>query len=176
MPGSDMNGAAPPTQAACTTSKRIDKLTPPGHRMRLRALLSLLIGAPAVLLWPGDRHVSHLNRWLLRDEDSRPRHAAFKVERIHLLERLSIQAVEAREVVHDPMGAVPRSPFGHLHPVWLAFKASLVPGDEIWSFDAVWPGGSGGVQKLSGYVRWRNGESRGHVVTRRRPLEDEAMG
>ena len=38
----------------------------------------------------------------------------FAVERQHLLARLSVAEVEAREVVVDPLQAVPELPFGHI--------------------------------------------------------------
>ncbi len=39
----------------------------------------------------------------------------FAVEREHLLERLTVQEIERREVVTDPLNAAPDLPFGHLH-------------------------------------------------------------
>lgn len=36
----------------------------------------------------------------------------------HLLERLSVQQIELREQVDDPLHAVPPLPFGHLKAPW----------------------------------------------------------
>ena len=53
-------------------------------------------------------------------------------------EKVSLVDIEAREVVDDPLHAVPNLPFGHLHGVWKAFLTGLEPGSELWSFRSRW--------------------------------------
>lgn len=55
----------------------------------------------------------------------------FKVRREYLLEKLSIEEVEMREVVQDPHQAVAGQPFGLLHAVWCALKVKIRPRDEL---------------------------------------------
>ena len=69
-------------------------------------------------------------------------------------ERLSIEDIEARERVIDPLGAVPELPFGHLHSAWKAFLEGISPDDALWSFSANW-------------TRWGRKELRdGYVIVR----------
>ena len=62
----------------------------------------------------------------------------FKVEQKHLLKPLSVADIEAIEVISDPLNAVPEVPFGFLNDNWNKFKSTIQPGDEIWSFSAIW--------------------------------------
>ncbi len=62
---------------------------------------------------------------------------AFKIVPRDLGQALSIEAVEARERVEDPLGAVPALPFGHLNPAWVQFKAGLAPGSQLSPFSKV---------------------------------------
>ena len=78
----------------------------------------------------------------------------FAVGRDDLQEMLSIEIIETRERVIDPLGAVPAVPFGHLHSAWKAFLVGMGPDDAIWSFSAPW-------------VKWGRKELRtGYVVVR----------
>jgi hypothetical protein len=45
---------------------------------------------------------------------------------------------EAREMVIDPLGAVPTLPFGHLNAAWTEFTEELESGCELWSFRRHW--------------------------------------
>lgn len=49
------------------------------------------------------------------------------------VEPVTLAAAEALGHVHDPLGEVPRVPFGHLHAGWHALLAQLRPGDELRS-------------------------------------------
>ena len=78
----------------------------------------------------------------------------FSVSSDDLQERLSIQDIEARERVIDPLGAVPELPFGHLHSAWKGFLEGMSPDDALWSFSANW-------------TRWGRKELRhGYVIVR----------
>jgi len=76
----------------------------------------------------------------------------FAVAREDLLEELSVGEIEHREKVHDPLGAVPDLPFGHLNGAWRKFLKGMQPGDELWSFSAYWTTNWGSKELRSGYV------------------------
>lgn len=77
----------------------------------------------------------------------------FAVAAEDLLERLTIQEIEQREMVIDPLHSVPELPFGHLHPVWVKFKDALGEQDAVYSFTKIWhPPLSFYHQEVSGYA------------------------
>jgi hypothetical protein len=75
----------------------------------------------------------------------------FSIERKDLLTMLTMESIEAQEMVFDPLGAVPNLPFGHLYKVWSDFKSNFATGCEIWTFSAPWEEW-GRVTIRSGYV------------------------
>ena len=90
----------------------------------------------------------------------------FAVTRDHLQKQWTVAEIEAAEVVVDPMGAVPRRPFGHLNSAWEAFKQSVQDGDHLWSFSTPWNSEWGRKEIRDGYVVLR-GETIGpHFLTR----------
>jgi hypothetical protein len=99
----------------------------------------------------------------------------FSVERAHLQKRLTVQEIEAREMVDDPLGAVPNVPFGHLHQAWCSFLDGRANGDELWSFTARWRTKWGRNELRSGYALVRNGTAVRHFLTvwKNLPEEDE---
>jgi len=66
-----------------------------------------------------------------------PKLDEFKVQRERLIEPLTIEDIEYREIIHDPLNAVPAKPFGHFYPAWEKFRSQLGPVDQIWSFTAI---------------------------------------
>ena len=88
----------------------------------------------------------------------------FTVQSEHLLERLSVGEVEAREMVFDPLHAVPPLPFGHLNRAWQAFLAQRTGNEEIWSFSALWKAGWFS-QRRSGYALVRDRVPRCYLLT-----------
>jgi hypothetical protein len=99
----------------------------------------------------------------------------FAVEREHLLERLSIQQIERREIVTDPLGAVPQLPFGHLNATWLRFLKSLTDNAEIWSFSALWRKRWGGEELRCGYVAVSQGLPGNYLLTMRKEFLYEVL-
>ena len=73
--------------------------------------------------------------------------------------------IEAREMVEDPLQAVPALPFGHLNAAWCELVAELAPGDECWSFSAQWSNDFGLSELRTGYVVWRGRKPIGHILT-----------
>ncbi len=96
----------------------------------------------------------------------------FSVSRDDLQERLSIEVIEARERVIDPLGAVPALPFGHLHSAWKAFLDGMGPDDSVWSFSANWT--SWGRKELrEGYVILSGDTVAAHFQTVWKDVEEE---
>lgn len=49
----------------------------------------------------------------------------------------SIAEAEASGVVHDPLGAVPNAPFGHLNRRWIEFRKGRPSDTKVWWFDTI---------------------------------------
>lgn len=81
-----------------------------------------------------------------------------KINNGHLEEKLSLDDIEAREYVYDPLNAVPHLPFGHNNSSWVKFKFNLDEGDELWSFLAVIKNRFDQDEKQKGYAVLRNSE------------------
>lgn len=62
----------------------------------------------------------------------------FKVTREDLVEHVSLDEVERREWVSDPLGAVPEVPFGHLNAAWQEYLKQVGEGAELWTYAARW--------------------------------------
>ena len=100
----------------------------------------------------------------------------FAVEPVHLQAWLTLEEIEAREMVDDPLGAVPHVPFGHLNAAWRTFLESRANGDELWSFTAQWQTWLLQPELRSGYALVRNGTPVAHILTvcKILPEEDES--
>lgn len=80
----------------------------------------------------------------------------FAVREQDLVQSLTLDQIEARERVNDPLGAVPSEPFGHLHHAWAAFKATLPHDVALSSFLAIRPTRYGdGEEHYAGYASVR---------------------
>lgn len=98
----------------------------------------------------------------------------FAVEREHLLKRLTVQEIERREVVTDPLKAAPELPFGHLNAAWQEFLNGLAEGTELWSFSARWQTTWGRKELRCGYVVVQDGAPGTHFLTVWKDIPDEA--
>lgn len=88
-----------------------------------------------------------------------------KVRTEHLCLPLTQHEIERRELVRDPMGAVPSLPFGHLHFAWQAFVQPMQAQDQLWSFLAPLPHpGGAGLVMASGYAIVRRNQLRSVFV------------
>lgn len=98
----------------------------------------------------------------------------FTVERQHLQERLTVQEIEKREVVTDPLRAAPELPFGHLNAAWKEFLYGHADGVALWSFSAQWQTTWGRKELRSGYVMVQDGAPGAHFLTVWKDIPDEA--
>jgi hypothetical protein len=110
----------------------------------------------------------------LEEEPEEEPERVFAVGRGDLLQRMSVEEIEQRERVVDPMGAVPDLPFGHLHAAWKKFSDGIEPQDEFWSFSAKWKPGYWGDELRSGYVIGRGNELGQHFITKIKYIPDPA--
>lgn len=98
----------------------------------------------------------------------------FVVEHQHLQERLTVQEVEQREVVTDPLKAVPELPFGHLNSAWQKFLSGHTADSELWSFSAQWQTAWGRKELRSGYAVVQDGAPGAYFLTVWKDILDEA--
>lgn len=135
-------------------------LYPERHTLRYRLANDVVAPLIAVVVvaiaWP-IALIMQARVWLQREEDefvgseSEPESRSLVLKE-HLQERLSLDEVERRERVVDPLNAVPDVPFGHLHARWAEFRGGLGPEDEIWSFSACGESDWNRDQERIGYV------------------------
>ncbi len=84
-----------------------------------------------------------------------------------LRERLTVGEIETREMISDPLSAVPDLPFGHLNVVWRRFLNDHVESDELWSFSTL----QESRELRTGYAKVRSGKPISHFVANRKLLE-----
>lgn len=75
----------------------------------------------------------------------------------NLVGMVTLEEVERRERIHDPLDAVPPLPYGHLHKAWERFRADLLPGDELWSFTSPCDKDTSRFTAVRGYTVRREG-------------------
>jgi hypothetical protein len=102
------------------------------------------------------------------------REREFAVEIGHLQEQLNVVQIETRELISDPLGAVPNVPFGHLHAAWMTFLEGVGADDELWTFTAPWQTTWGSNEIRTGYVRVRGGRPANHFLTMSREVGDDS--
>ena len=98
----------------------------------------------------------------------------FAVTRDALQTQLSLQDIEQREIVFDPLGAAPNVPFGHLNAAWKEFCNGMGPDDSLWSFTAHWTSAWGSKDIRQGYVIVRGEEIGAHFITVWKDIEEDA--
>lgn len=143
-----------------------------GYRIRHNILAPMLVAVSVLLLWPAGACLR------IKEFFSKPNQVAagereFAVARSDLQERLSTPEIEDREIVSDPLYAVPDLPFGHLNAAWRRFLNDLAQGDEVWSFSAHAQTKWGTTEIREGYVEVRGGVPGVHLLTVRKEVAQE---
>jgi heme/copper-type cytochrome/quinol oxidase subunit 2 len=125
------------------------------------AILIIVTAWPVLIVM----HIRDKRRFERRlDDDGEEQ---FTVTAEDVLEQLTIQEIEQREMVMDPLHSVPDLPFGHLNPVWVKFKQSLNEQDAIYSFTKIWqPPLSLYPEEVSGYVCVRDEQPEHFILTK----------
>lgn len=135
----------------------------------------VLAAVAVVIGWPIAVYLGCIELFSKKREPARQRERKFTVERRHLQERLTVPQIEIREMITDPLDAVPDLPFGHLNPAWQTFIRGLRADDELWSFSALWQKTWGKNNQIkAGYVLLRGGIPTTHFLTMSKETEDES--
>ncbi|MCC7079067.1 MAG: hypothetical protein IT530_00220 [Burkholderiales bacterium] len=155
----------------------LDAVNPDRKKLSYRILNSLVVPVLAaiavVVAWPAALYLKGKEILGKKSLSALNAERQFAVERSHLQERLTALQIETREVVTDPLGAVPDLPFGHLNAAWKAFVEAVGADDELWSFTAPWQTKWGRKESRTGYVVVRGGVPASHFLTMWTEIEDE---
>lgn len=155
----------------------LDAVNPDRKKLSYRILHNLVVPVLAVgavvVVWPAVFYMK--GKDILAKKRVSAEEREFAVERSHLQERLTVLQIEAREVVTDPLSAVPDLPFGHLNAAWKTFAEGVGAGDELWSFTAPWQPTWGRRQIRAGYVVVREGVPAAHFLSMWKVIEDEPV-
>lgn len=95
-----------------------------------------------------------LNKNKIAEEEEKSK---FQIEFKDLIQKFDLKEIESKEIVHDPLDAVPPLPFGHLHNAWLTYCKQIEAKDELWSFSATWTNRWDSKEQIEGYVAVRKG-------------------
>ncbi len=133
------------------------------------AAVLMLVAWPAVIFMKG-KDLLFQNR---AEPESEPEKRDFSVERGDLLVKMTVEEIEQRERVTDPMGAVPDLPFGHLNAAWSKFIVGLGSEEAVWTFSASWTSDWGRKEIRGGYVIVREASIGPHFLTIWRMVDDD---
>jgi hypothetical protein len=102
-----------------------DTLNPDRRELSYRILNNIVAPVLAAILvvvvWPVALYMKVKEMIQKKESYVSPEEREFAAEREQLLERLTVQEIEMREVVTDPLKAAPDLPFGHLNAAWQEF-------------------------------------------------------
>jgi hypothetical protein len=157
----------------------LDAVNPDRKKLSYRILNNVvapvLAAVAVVVVWPAALYMKGKEIFGKKSVSALDEEREFAVERSHLQERLTILQIEAREVVTDPLGAVPDLPFGHLNAAWTTFAEGVGADDELWSFTAPWQTTWGRREVRTGYVVVRGGVPAAHFLSMWKEIEDEPV-
>lgn len=131
-----------------------------------------LAGLLVVAVWPFALVMLVKSELAYRKQAAEIEAKKFAITAGDLVEKVSVEEIEARERIEDPLGAVPDLPFGHLNNSWVAWRDALDAGAELWSFDAGWSDYRG-AQRITGYVAVRGKKIGPHFVVLTRLVDDD---
>ena len=135
------------------------------YRILNNIVVPVLTSVLVVTVWPVAVYMGVKKLFQKKERDVLPEKRVFAVEREHLLERLTLQEIERREVVSDPLKAVPDLPFGHLNAAWQEFLQGKVDGTELWSFSEQLQTTWGRKELRCGYLVVQDGVPGTHFLT-----------
>jgi hypothetical protein len=141
--------------------KPLNKLVIP-----LLAAVTVVVAWPVAIYWKTKEMIA-AGRPPIKEDPPKE----FEVTKEHLQRRWTVAEVEAAEVVLDPLGAAPRTPFGHLNPAWETFKQSIAEDDQLWLFSATWTTEWGRNEVRDGYVVMRDDTIGAHFLSHRVSLD-----
>jgi hypothetical protein len=143
----------------------------PWDRIIHRVIGPSLIGLLVVPFWPAIVFFKVKQIIYGESETSSLDEPEFAVARDALIMQMTIPEIEQREMVSDPMRAVPNLPFGHLNAAWKRFLEGVKPDDSLWTFAAHWT--QWGRKELrQGYVVVRGEVVGQHFLTKWKDIEE----
>ena len=157
-------------------SEILDATNPDRKKLHYRILnnfvVPLLAATLMVIAWPSIPFMKYMDAREKKNREKRIEEAVFKIRLSDLKELLSIEQIEVREIVKDPLGAVPDEPFGHFSRTWKKFVSELQPLDEIHSFETIWKNDWNQSKRVTGYVAVREHQIAHHFITKSKRLVD----
>ncbi len=140
-----------------------------------QAILKLNEAAPSGVVWPVDIYIK--GKDLLSKKGSTALHEEreFAAERAYLHKPRTAPQIDAREVVEDPLDAVPNLPFGHLNADSKTFMEGFAADEDLWSFTAPWQTTWGRKEIRTGYVVVHGGSLVKHFLTMWKEIENEPI-
>ena len=157
----------------------LDAVNPDRKKLSYRILNNVvapvLAAVAVVVVWPAALYMKGKEIFGKKSVSALDEEGEFAVERSHLQKRLTVLQIEARELVTDPLGAVPDLPFGHLNAAWKTFAEGVGADDELWSFTAPWQTTWGRREVRTGYVVVRGGVPAAHFLSMWKEIEDEPV-
>lgn len=144
------------------------------YRILNNFVAPVLAAIAVVAVWPVAVFMKAKELFQKKESYVSPEEREFVVEREHLLERLTVQEIERREVVADPLKAAPELPFGHLNAAWQDFLKGHADGAELWSFSARWQTTWGRKELRCGYVVLHDGVPGTHFLTVWKDVSEES--
>ena len=158
----------------------LDVVNPDRKKLSYRILNNIVAPILAAILviavWPVAVYMEAKEMFNKKDSAKVEEEREFAVEREHLLERLTVQEIERREVVTDPLKAAPDLPFGHLNAAWQEFLQGKADGAELWSFSAQWQTTWGRKELRCGYVVVQDEAPGAHFLAVWKVIPEEAEG
>ncbi len=129
------------------------------------SLAIIFVGWPGFLVWAAFKKREDQMRELQEDEPTFICRPEFLIRTVSPLE------AEQANQVHDPLGLVPKVPFGHLNRAWGKFLAEFGfdDGNELWYFEVPKGQSSGEYDMfdgpICGYAKVVKGKVCGEFVT-----------
>lgn len=86
-------------------------------------------------------------------------------ETMLLVGSLSVDVVEPREIIYDPLNAALAEALRYLTGAWQAFLAEAGEADELWSFTTDLNNMNRPPDHYEGYAWVKNGSARAYILT-----------
>jgi hypothetical protein len=151
----------------------LEATNPDRDKISYKILNNVVPPLLALCIWPLTIFMIIQDCFQSKDDDGSFDPPVFAVKPENLTIHMTRSEIELKEVIVDPLAAVPALPFGHLNGKWEKFIASQSAVDEVWAFKADWETPWGGKELRHGYVLVRDGAPILHFLTKRKNLSDE---
>jgi len=142
------------------------------ERLLHKIIVPALAGIAVICVWPAAIALLVKEKLQSRKPEEPAEKPVFRVQEQDLIEQLSIDEIEKRERVEDPLGGVPNEPFGHLWSAWQAFVDQLSADATLWSFAAT-DDTCYETRRVEGYVHFDEDGAESVFFAAKIPLSEE---